>query len=187
MEKSITSKFAALFEALKIDVSSIIATICSEVLHSRLLSRSIGIRGLKQYHKVHFLPYDTCNPYSRKQKLITDAMHVLPYDVAGVIKSKFTEIIKIATQYLDPIEHHMDQLLNSLSSSQNQLKNMDPTMRQYLQQRMFANMRFGNRPGGRPAAATISASLPKSLPQVPTANITRDGIPNYFLSYFLFL
>lgn len=163
MEKSITSKFVALFNALKIDVSSIITTICSEYV-AKLLSKSLGLRGLKQYHKVYYIiaKDDYFCTYSFLQ-LITDAMRVLPYDVAGAIKARFTEIIRSATQFLDPIELHMDQLLINLANSQNQLRNMDATTRHNLQQRMFANMRFGFR-GGRPMAA----SRPPSGP-------TRDG------------
>jgi hypothetical protein len=52
MEQCISTKFVALFDTLKIDVSSIISSICAELLHLQLLSRSLGMRGIKQYHKV---------------------------------------------------------------------------------------------------------------------------------------
>lgn len=54
MEKSIGSKFVALYDAMKIDVSSIVNSICAEHV-SKLLAKSLGLRGVKQYHKVIFL------------------------------------------------------------------------------------------------------------------------------------
>lgn len=90
-------------------------------------------------------------------------MRVMPYDVAGAIKSRFADTVRGATQHLHQIELHLDQLLLNLANSQNQLRNMDPTTRHNLQQKMFANMRFGFR-GGRPVTVR------------PPNGPTRDGI-----------
>lgn len=152
MENSITSKLRPLYEALKIDVSSISSSISSDVLVSRVLNKAVEMKGIKKYHQ-----------------LVVDSMRILPFEVASLVKTRFKEIVNSAIQFLAPIEQHLDQLLLQLSSSQSQLKNMDPTMRQHMQQRMFANMRFGKRPAGvRPPSSGV--------PNHPFQQPKRDGI-----------
>jgi hypothetical protein len=60
-----------------------------------------------------------------------DTIQTLPFEVAKGIRARFMDIIKTASQLLEPIEQHMDQLLVSLNNSQNRLKAINPEMRQY--------------------------------------------------------